>query len=69
MESGNVSRVQISDDQVQIVIGEESDITEVEKILYPDGRSDNTQAAPAAGDNYIRSLRKAKKSQANGTII
>ena len=53
VESGSVSRAQISDDQIQIVIDKEADLTSVEKILYPEGRSTNTQAAPAVGDNYI----------------
>jgi len=52
VESGNVSRAQISDDQIQIVIANDADLTEVEQILYPDGRTD-TQSSPTAGDNYI----------------
>ena len=53
VESGSVSRAQLSDDQVQIVIGKDADLAKAEQILYPEGRTTSTQPAPEAGSNYI----------------
>jgi len=53
VESGNVSRAQLSDNQIQIAVAKDADLTVVEQILYPEGRNSNKQSAPAAGDNYI----------------
>lgn len=53
VESGSVSQVQLSDDHVQLVISKDSDLTEVENILYPEGRNANIPSVPAAGDSYI----------------
>ncbi|MDL2214097.1 ATP-dependent zinc metalloprotease FtsH [Clostridia bacterium OttesenSCG-928-O13] len=53
VESGNVSQAQLSDEQVQIEIAKDADLAQVESILYPDGRDENRQAAPAAGTGYV----------------
>ncbi len=53
VESGNVSRAQLSDDQVQIVIANEADLSEVEAILDPEGKRSEVLPVPAAGDNFI----------------
>lgn len=53
VESGNVSRAILSDDQLQITIAEDGNLDEVEKILYPGGRVENRQPAPAANANYV----------------
>lgn len=51
-ESGNVSEAQLGDDEIKIVISQSADLSEVEEILYPEGRTDNAQPSPAAGDYY-----------------
>lgn len=52
VESGNVSEAQLGDDEIKIVISQSADLSEVEEILYPEGRTDNAQPSPAAGDYY-----------------
>ncbi|HOF27448.1 MAG TPA: ATP-dependent zinc metalloprotease FtsH [Clostridia bacterium] len=52
VESGNVSQVLLSDEQLQITISNDADLAEVEKIIYPTGRTEK-QPAPASGTNYI----------------
>ncbi len=52
VESGNVSQVLLSDEQLQITISDDADLAEVEKIIYPAGRTEK-QPAPASGINYI----------------
>ncbi|MGL6199139.1 MAG: ATP-dependent zinc metalloprotease FtsH [Lachnospiraceae bacterium] len=52
VESGNVSEAQLGDDEIKIVISQSADLSEVEEILYPEGRTDNAQPTPAAGDYY-----------------
>ena len=52
VESGNVDQALLSESQLQITIGAEADLTEVEKILYPGGRIEGLQPAPAAGASY-----------------
>lgn len=53
VETDNVSTVELSEDQLQFVISKDADIPEVEKILYPNGQSDEKEVKPAAGNNYI----------------
>jgi len=54
VESGNVSRVQIEDESVQISLKKDADFSAVESILYPDGRNIDSkqQPVPAAGSVY-----------------
>ncbi|MGI6504913.1 MAG: ATP-dependent zinc metalloprotease FtsH [Clostridia bacterium] len=52
VESGNVSQALLSDEQLQITISNDADLAEVEKIIYPTGRTEK-QPAPASGTNYI----------------
>ena len=53
VESGAVSEVSLSEDQLQLEIAADADLTQVEGILYPSGRVENSQPAPAAKANYI----------------
>ncbi len=53
VESGNINKALLSDSQLQITINADADLSEVEKILYPDGREEKLQPAPKAGANYI----------------
>lgn len=53
VETDNVSTVELSEDQLQFVISKDADIPEVEKILYPNGQSDEKEVKPAVGNNYI----------------
>ena len=53
VDSGNVSRAQLSEDQIIIVLSEQADLSEVEKIIYPNGRVGNKQPMPEAGDKFI----------------
>ena len=52
VESGNVNEAQLGDDEIKIAISQSADLSEVEEILYPEGRTDNAQPAPATGDYY-----------------
>ncbi|MGI5899082.1 MAG: ATP-dependent zinc metalloprotease FtsH [Christensenellales bacterium] len=53
VESGNVSQAVLSGDQLQIVIANDANFAEVEKILYPKGRIEGLQPAPAANASYV----------------
>ena len=53
VESGNVSRAQLSEDQIIVKIGNDADLTVVEQILYPEGRDEARQTVPAAADSYV----------------
>ena len=44
--------VQISDEEVQMRLKADADLEQVEKVLYPQGRDQTFQRAPAAGDVY-----------------
>ena len=52
VESGSVSRVQLEDDKLRIIISDEADAGTLETVLYPDGGVSPTQPEPAAGDVY-----------------
>ncbi|HBG77170.1 MAG TPA: AAA family ATPase [Clostridiales bacterium] len=51
VESGNISRAQLSEEEIQITVAKDADLSEVEKILYPEGREKGK--APSAGDEYV----------------
>jgi cell division protease FtsH len=51
VESGNVSRVQIDDEALQITLTKDANLTEVENILYPNGRN-NQQSSPQSDDVF-----------------
>ncbi len=53
VDSGNVSQVELSDDQLQFALSKDADMAEVETILYPEGRDEELQPEPKAEDNYI----------------
>ena len=55
VESGNVNRVQINDDTLHISLKQNVNIQEVERIIYPEGRSSDSkmESAPKAADTYI----------------
>lgn len=56
VESGSVSRAQISDEQIQIVISDDADLVEVKEILNSNVTDSNYEYTPSAGDNYIAVL-------------
>lgn len=53
VESGSISKAELSDDQILIAISEDADLNKVDGILYPDGRNEKYQTEPAAGDTYM----------------
>ena len=46
VESGNVNRVQIDDEMVHVSLNSNSNLREVERILYPDGRDPDSARQP-----------------------
>ena len=53
VESGNVSRAQMTDEQIQIILAQDADMAEVTQILYPGGQTDPNSPVPKAGNSYI----------------
>ncbi|HHX53950.1 MAG TPA: hypothetical protein GX704_03475, partial [Clostridiales bacterium] len=53
VESGYADQVVLSETQLLVTIDEEADLAEVEKILYPAGKTENRLPSPKAGDGYI----------------
>lgn len=56
VEGGYVSDAVLGDEQVQIAIDKNADLSEVETILYPDGRNEDLQAAPTENSVYVATL-------------
>jgi len=50
--SGNAGRAQIGDDRIQVVLARGANLSDVERILYPEGRANSLQRAPAEGDVF-----------------
>ena len=50
VESGNISQAQLSEEEIQVTVAKDADLSKVEKILYPEGRKKGK--APSAGDEY-----------------
>jgi len=53
VETGNVSRVQINDDSVQITLNQDAKLTEVEQIIYPNGHNPDSKLQSALKANEI----------------
>lgn len=53
VESRYADQVVLSETQLLVTIDEEADLAEVEKILYPAGKTENRLPSPKAGDGYI----------------
>lgn len=51
VETGNISKAKLSEEEVHVEISKDADIAEVEDILYPQGRGD-IQPAPKSGRVY-----------------
>ncbi|MGI6176530.1 MAG: ATP-dependent zinc metalloprotease FtsH [Christensenellales bacterium] len=53
VESGNVGNALLSESELQIEIAQDANLDEVEEILYPNGRAEDLQPAPAANASYV----------------
>ena len=58
VESGQVSRVQIGDDTLRIILKKDANMTIIENIIYPEGRQGNAQQSPVPKvDDVYKALR------------